>query len=568
MSAHKPQPAVEAKPRSFGWMAEYADEHSLLAASRKVRDSGYTKTDAYTPFPVHGIDEALGIKPTILPFIVLSMALIGLTGAISMQVWMNAIDYPYIISGKPMWSIPAFIPVTFETTILFSAFTTFFAMWGLNLLPRFSNPLFANPRFDRVTDDRFFLHVDSRDKYFNRESVKELLAGTSPHSLEEVVEDSTPNKFPTMIWMGLATLFLGSLVPASIVANMRASNDDRPRWHVFFDMDFQPKKKAQSTTTIFADGRTSRPQVPGTVARGQLDEQDTFYLGYDPTKIASIVTSSRARLVSVADEPKAPSLDVPIEDAAKKPAEPPKAEEKPAEVKKESTEPAKVEEKKTDAVKKSDDSAKPAEPKKDEAKKKKAKPVEKSPEKTDAKKEEPKKEDAKPEVTKPKPADSPAPSAATTPAAAAPVAAAPVAAAPAVPAGPNLPWATDFPVELSSDMLALGKKKFEIYCSVCHGYGGDGDGLVHRRADQLQQGYWLPPTSMHEQRIRDQAVGNIFYTISQGKGKMASYAAVLTPKERWAIVMYVRALQRSRNADIKDVPVDERANIKELKKAE
>jgi mono/diheme cytochrome c family protein len=117
-------------------------------------------------------------------------------------------------------------------------------------------------------------------------------------------------------------------------------------------------------------------------------------------------------------------------------------------------------------------------------------------------------------------------------------------------------------------MLALGQKKFEIYCSVCHGYGGDGDGLVHRRADQLQQGYWLPPTSLHEQRIRDQAVGNIFYTISQGKGKMANYAAVLTPKERWAIVMYVRALQRSRNADIKDVPVEQRASIEEVKKAE
>ncbi len=540
MSAHKPQPAVAAKPKSYGWMAEYADEHSLLVASRKVRDSGYTKTDAYTPFPVHGIDEALGIKPTILPFIVLGMAFVGLIGAISMQVWMNAIDYPYIISGKPMWSIPAFIPVTFETTILFSAFTTFFAMWGLNLLPRFSNPIFTNPRFDRVTDDRFFLHVDARDKYFNRESVKELLGGTSPLSLEEVVEDSTPNQFPSIIWMGLATLFVGSFVPAAIVANMRASNDEHPRWHVFFDMDFQPKKKAQSTTTIFADGRTSRPQVAGTVSRGQLEEQDIFYLGYDPSKVASIGSSTQVRLVSTLDEPKAPSL------------EPPQVEEK------------KPEEKKTEPAKEADASKKAGQPKKVDAKKEanadKNSDVDakaKTTQKPEVKKAEPKKEAEKPKVAEP-----------VAPAVVAPPVAAPPVTAPAVAAGPNLPWATDFPVELSSDMLELGKKKFEINCSVCHGYGGDGDGLVHRRAEQLQQGYWLPPTSMHEQRVREQAVGNIFYTISQGKGKMASYAAVLTPKERWAIVMYVRALQRSRNADIQDVPVDERANIKEMKKAE
>ncbi len=526
MSAHKLQPTVVEKPKNYGWMAEYVDEHSLLTASRKVRDSGYTKTDAYTPFPVHGIDEALGIKPTVLPFIVLGMAFTGLFAAITMQVWMNAIDYPYLISGKPLLSGPAFVPVSFETTVLFSAFTTFFAMWALNGLPKLSNPIFTSPRFDRVTNDRFFLHVDSRDKYFNRESVKELLAGTHPESLEEVVEDSTPNKFPSIIWMGVATLIVGSFVPAAIVANIRAGNSEKPRWHVWFDMDFQPKKKAQSTTTIFADGRSARPQVAGTVARGQLDEQDAFYLGYDPSKVASAESVSKVKFVSAQEEPKAPSLDVPIEDDAKKPAEPDKAEKKP-------------------------------EPKKNSEGKKKA-----------AKKDEPKADSPKAEVKK---SEVPAVKAEEKPAPSVPAAVAPPAtnaAAPAAAAGPNLPWVTEFPIELSSDMLALGQKKFEIYCSVCHGYGGDGDGLVHRRADQLQQGYWLPPTSMHEQRIRDQAVGNIFYTISKGKGKMASYAAVLTHKERWAIVMYVRALQRSRNADIKDVPVEQRASIEEVKKAE
>jgi mono/diheme cytochrome c family protein len=131
-----------------------------------------------------------------------------------------------------------------------------------------------------------------------------------------------------------------------------------------------------------------------------------------------------------------------------------------------------------------------------------------------------------------------------------------------------LAWLTEFPLELTGERLSLGQTKFETYCAVCHGYAGDGDGLVHRRAEQLQQPTWLPPTSMHEQRIREQAVGNIFYTISNGKGKMASYAAVLTPEERWAVVMYVRALQRSRNASIEDVPVDRRAKMEEVKKVD
>ena len=125
MSEHKPRKSIEKKmPKAFGWMAEYQDEHGLLAAARKVRDSGYTKTDAFTPFPVHGIDEALGIKPTVLPFIVLCAGFTGLGTALLMQWWMNGVDYPYIISGKPFGITPASIPVTFELTVLFSAFTS------------------------------------------------------------------------------------------------------------------------------------------------------------------------------------------------------------------------------------------------------------------------------------------------------------------------------------------------------------------------------------------------------------------------------------------------------------
>lgn len=548
-----------------------------MTAARKVRDSGYTKTDAYTPFAVHGIDEALGIKPTILPFIVLSFAFCGLFLAIGFQCWSNGYDYKYIISGKPFLSIPAFIPVTFETTVLFSTVSTFFAMWLLNRLPTYSNPLFANPKFDRVTQDRFFLHVDSRDKYYNRESVRELLSSTNPLSLEEVIEDSTPDKLPTVVWMGVATLIVGSLVPLTIVANMRAGKSELPRWHVFFDMDFQPKKKAQSISTLFTDNRSNRPQVEGTIARGQLVEQDPYYLGFDPSKQSSIEIPSAVKLVSAQDDPKAdpkvespkaPKLEGPVEDtkpaaeSTEKPEAPSKEpvkvdKEKPAGKKKDTSKKAKAEPK-GDDVKTAD---KPVEVKADG---KKTVAEEKNPTATEEKKADAKKADAKKADAKKEEPAKDAPASSTKPA---DKAAPPTAVAPAA-AGPNLPWLTDFPAEVSEEMLALGKAKFEITCSVCHGYAGAGDGLVHRRAEQLQQGYWLPPTSLHEQRIQDQAVGNLFYTISNGKGKMASYAAVLTPKERWAIVMYVRALQRSRNAKIEDVPVDQRAKLEEVKKAD
>jgi len=479
MSEHKPRKTSEPKPpRSTGWVAEFSNEHALLEAARKVRDSGYTKTDAFTPFPVHGIDEALGIKPTILPFIVLCAGTTGLLTALLMQWWMNGVDYKYIISGKPFGITPASIPVSFELTILFSAFTSVLGMLALNGLPRLSNPIFTNPRFDRATDDRFFLYVDAGDRYYNRESVKELLSSTHPDSLDEVMEDPSPTTLPRPIWLGSLLLVLAGLIPAMIVLNMRAGFSDLPRWHVFFDMDFQPKKKPQQTTTIFADGRTMRPQVEGTIARGQLTEQDPFYLGWDPSKV-TLAEARNAILVSTQDP--APAQDP--APGAEAPAATAPAEQKPAEA-----------------------------------------------------------------------AAAPSPQ---------PPAAAP--AAPAAGATPNLPWIDRLPIAADDEHMKLGKNKYEIYCSTCHGYSGFGDGLVAQRAASLLQDTWTPPSSLHLDRVQKQPVGQIFHTISKGQGKMASYASSLTPKERWAIVLYVKALQRSRNASIEDVPVEQRSQLGEAK---
>jgi mono/diheme cytochrome c family protein len=440
-------------------MAEFENEHDLLHAAEKVRDAGYTKTDAFTPFPVHGIDHALGIKPTILPFIVLCAGLTGLCTALLMQWWMNGVDYKYIISGKPFGITPASIPVSFELTILFSAFTSVLGMLALNGLPRFSNPVFTNAKFDRATNDRFFLYVDATDKYYNRESVKELLSSVHANSLDEVTEDSTPSELPRWILLGALLIMLAGLIPAAIVLNMRASFSDLPRWHVFFDMDFQPKKKPQQTTTIFKDGRTMRPQVPGTISRGQLDQQDPFYLGYDPMKVSSIDADKQIYVSTVDSVANASALNSALSGAVQPPA--------------------------------------------------------------------------------------------GTPAAGSPAAGAP----------PVLPFLEKLPIEANEENIKLGKTKYEIYCSACHGYSGYGDGLVSKRAASLAQDTWTPPSSLHLDRIQKQPVGQIFHTISKGQGKMASYASSITPQERWSIVLYVRALQRSRNANIEDVPVDQRGSL-------
>lgn len=140
----------------------------------------------------------------------------------------------------------------------------------------------------------------------------------------------------------------------------------------------------------------------------------------------------------------------------------------------------------------------------------------------------------------------------------------PPAGTPATGTPPALPFLEKLPIEANEENIKLGKAKYEIYCSACHGYSGFGDGLVSKRAANLAQDTWTAPSSLHLDRIQKQPVGQIFHTISKGQGKMASYASSITPQERWSIVLYVRALQRSRNANIEDVPVDQRGSLTEL----
>jgi len=172
----------------FGYLLEFEQPGDLLAACRQVRDAGYTKWDAHTPFPLHGLDGAMGLKGTRLPWLVLMGGLAGLGLALLMQWWMNAVDYPFWISGKPFFGIPAAVPVTFELTVLLSALTTFFAMWGLNGLPRHHHPLFNSERFKRATADRFFISLEAADPMFHPERTRafaESLGGLAVEAVED-----------------------------------------------------------------------------------------------------------------------------------------------------------------------------------------------------------------------------------------------------------------------------------------------------------------------------------------------------------------------------------------------
>ena len=170
--------------RLWGLLAEFDTAEALIEAANAVREAGYSRWDAHTPYPVHGLDAAMGIRPTRLPWAVLAAGTTGCLGGFLMQWWMNAVDYPFIVSGKPFWSIPASVPVAFELTILFAALTTFFGMMVRNDLPRFHHPLFHKPRFRRATNDRFFLSIEASDPLFDVEKTSELLRRSARAEVE------------------------------------------------------------------------------------------------------------------------------------------------------------------------------------------------------------------------------------------------------------------------------------------------------------------------------------------------------------------------------------------------
>jgi len=403
-----PDPIVSSEASSsvvaplYGLVAEFVSDEELIGAARCLRDAGYTRWDVFSPYPIHGIDQAMGIRPTRLPWFVLVAGLTGGVLAILMQWWTNAVDYQFLISGKPLFSLPANIPVTFEVIILFSAFTTFLGMLVLNRLAEFHHPLFSSERFARVTSDRFAIVVEASDPIFNDTSTRELLDDAGSLEVEECRFSGESPAIPKQIIVALAFIGLLAIVPPALVAKARASKSDQPPIRIDLGMSRQPKLKPQTLTSVFADGREQRLPVIGTVSRGGKQTDDHFYRG----KIAGGA------------------------------------------------------------------------------------------------------------------------------------------------------WAKGLPMPATPELIRRGQDRFKIYCMTCHGLAGYGDGPTAKRAEQLQEGTWVPPASMHADHVKAQPDGELFNTITNGIRNMMGYGGRIPPEDRWAIVLYVRALQRSQGAKLTDVPAD------------
>lgn len=399
--------ALPAVKRLYGLVAEYPDVASLLEGARCVRDAGYVHWDAHAPIPVHGLDEAMGIRRTVLPRIVFGFGLLGALSGLGLAWYTNAVNYPFLVSGKPLLSIPAWVPVVFELTVLASALAAFFGMLLLNGLPRLYHAVFLSPRVSRtMTTDRFFISIEARDPKFSVVQTRALLESTPQEGIELIEEElggGLPHSFRRWAVPVLVGICLVALIPPLAIAVRRSTTREFPRTQLFPDMDQQPKFKAQGPNPLFADGRAMRPRVAGTVAYGEGRQDDHLTRGI---------------------------------------------------------------------------------------------------------------------------------------------------------AGND--WAKTFPLPVTGAMLRRGREQFNIFCAQCHGLDGLGQGPVAVRAERLQEGTWVAPASLADDLVRSRPVGHLFHTISNGIRTMPPYGDQIAVEDRWAIVAYVRALQRAHRARVEDVPPEQR----------
>ncbi len=170
-------------------LAEFDSAGACMHGAEKLRDGGYKQFDAHTPFPVHGMDKAMGLPDSKLGWIVLCCGVSGTSLAWLMMYWMNGVDYPLIVGGKPGGTLPSMIPIMFEVTVLFSALSAVFGMLGLNKLPRHHHPLFESDRFRGFSDDKFFLSVEVGDPKYDETRTRALFESAKATAVEVVLDE-------------------------------------------------------------------------------------------------------------------------------------------------------------------------------------------------------------------------------------------------------------------------------------------------------------------------------------------------------------------------------------------
>jgi hypothetical protein len=179
-------PDAAGERREYGVLAEFATPDDLMFACAGVRDHGYSRWDAHTPFPVHGLEKAMGLRRSAVSVFVLVLGLAGAAGGMLLQWWTSAVNYPLVISGKPFFSWPAFVPIMFECGVLGGAAGAVLGFLILSRLPQHHHALFNSERFDQVTDDAFFISIEADDPKYGSDKTRELLEKLGARRVEPV----------------------------------------------------------------------------------------------------------------------------------------------------------------------------------------------------------------------------------------------------------------------------------------------------------------------------------------------------------------------------------------------
>ena len=174
--------------RIYGLLAEFKGPKELLNATKSIRDEGFIDFDCHTPFPVHGLDDAMGLKRSIVGYIVGIGCFLGASGGLLLQWWSSTIEYPIIISGKPFFSWQAYMIITFVLMILGGAFAALIGMFHLNKMPTFHHPLFNSTNFEKATDDTFFVSIEFKDPLFDIKDTKNFLESIGGENIEIIEE--------------------------------------------------------------------------------------------------------------------------------------------------------------------------------------------------------------------------------------------------------------------------------------------------------------------------------------------------------------------------------------------
>ncbi|MEO8514824.1 MAG: quinol:electron acceptor oxidoreductase subunit ActD, partial [Ignavibacteria bacterium] len=363
----------------------------IIHAAEKVSGDGYKKFDVLTPYPVHGMDDAMNLKPSGIGWIGLLAGMSGTSLAFLMIWWMVGVNYPNIFGGKPFFNIPASIPIMFELTVLISALTLVGSLISIFMkLPANANPLMDTDFMKSVTSEKYGIYIEAKDPKFKLEEVRAMFEGLGASSVSNI-HDAVYDVGDTKNLL-LSKKFVGAMVGTSLVtiAVTYLTLNVLLFLPPFDWMHFQPRVDPQTDSKFFKDGFSMRRPVEGTVARGFMPYE---FKGMPDSMV--VVT-------------------------------------------------------------------------------------------------------------------------------------------------PN-------PLPVNQKVLDLGKKRFDTYCSPCHGYYGKGDSRL--------RGQFPAPPSLHSVKVTNWKDANIYHVITNGQNTMPSYASSISRDDRWAIIHYLRVLQRSQNASDSDVVV-------------